>query len=288
MRPAPKWLPGDIIPIVSHTTHQGKSKKIAASLLAFIAFVAQWVIAMPPWLRAVLLLSLGLACTWLLILWSQGIRQRWLRILMIGAGLVVVIPFLWSQWSGQCVEHKFPFPWIAVSHVNLSGKDLLKLQVVVRDFPLVNPDAGGITLSHLSLFHIDLIVSQVVSVSTNDESWYGIVVHRLKEEEWNTRDGDFRELPIVELAKPTSVIEFEGQTRNAIWNGYLIVTNKRGRIEKSEAIRGTITLSSGETRKLELTEAVYWENGILRRTRSYTFEPLSKSNLLSYGVPIRE
>lgn len=265
----------------------GKSKKIPASLLAFIAFVAQWVITMPLWLRAILLFSLGIAFIVLLILWTQTVKRRWLRILAVSVGFIVVIPFLWNQWSRQYEEHQFPFPWIGVSHVNLSGKDFLELQVLVRDFPLVNPDAGGITLSHLSLFHVDLTVSQVVSVSSKSESWQGIVLYSLKEEEWNTRGGGLRRLRI-EMMTPASVIEFRGQTRNAIWEGYLIITSKGARTEKLEAIRGSITLSSRKTRKLELTESTYWENRKLRRNRNYEFEQLSKARLLAHGIPVVE
>ena len=86
------------------------------------------------------------------------------------------------------------------------------------------------------------------------------------------------------MNKPV-VLDVWGTSRDAHWEGYIILRKDKGRIQRLEAMRGTMAFPRVEGR-LALTEEVTAEpSGRLHKCISHEFHALTKQELMGYGIP---
>jgi hypothetical protein len=72
---------------------------------------------------------------------------------------------------------------------------------------------------------------------------------------------------------------------DAHWEGYIILRKDKGQMQRLEAMRGTMTFARTEGR-IALTEEVKADpSGKLSKRITRKFQPLTKQQLLEYGIP---
>jgi hypothetical protein len=189
---------------------------------------------------------------------------------------VVIAPLVF--WNHKTTP--FPVPW--VDAIYESG-DNAGIQVLLRDYPF--DLSGNIKASKASLFHLTIRVSKVVSVSEQAEGWTENEVLSLQKDEWN--DGDAIQLKRwIPLNGQYAVLEFWGRSRDAIWSGYLILRRTKNHIERTVAFRGSVTLPR-KSEQVVLTEEHWFDgSGQIKRRDAHQFQPLSKKQLIAYGIPV--
>ena len=181
------------------------------------------------------------------------------------------------------LNHKttpFPVPWVDAIY---ESEDNAGIQVLLRDYPF--DLAGNIKASKVSLFHLTIRVFEIVSVSEQAEGWKESEVLSLQKDEWNS--GDANQLrKWIPLNGQYKVLEFWGSSRDALWSGYLILRKNKNHIERTVAFRGSITLPR-KSEQVVLTEEHWFdESGQIKRWDSRQFQPLSKKQLIAYGIPV--
>jgi hypothetical protein len=172
----------------------------------------------------------------------------------------------------------FPFPWVSTAYQSSDG---IGVQIIVRDYPL---DPGLNTIgSSASLFHINILISKVVSVSKEGESWHEERIAYVNKEEWSNAL-DNQTLAWLLIKNQTTVLEFQGTSRDANWDGYIVLKREKGQIQRFQSMRGAVIFPRTKG-KLALTEELNTDDSGVHKRILYEFQPLTKKRLLEYGVP---
>lgn len=163
--------------------------------------------------------------TWLEF-WRQTKRVK------LRSSAIVVAAAVLPTYALIEINHRtppFPFPWVSTANQSSDG---LGVQIIVRDYPF---DSGLNTVgSSASLFHINILISKVVSVSKEEEAWHEEGITYVNKEEWSNAL-DNQTLAWLPLKNQTTVLEFQGASRDANWDGYIVLRIEKGQINGFKA-----------------------------------------------------
>jgi hypothetical protein len=163
----------------------------------------------------------------------------------------------------------------------MDGKRIkaVQLHIFVREDPAsAESKKGAASLS--SLYDLNLIVT-TPQIVTKSGPYFCPVAQPVKAAEWNNSDAIQKPVGIFELQRDTDVLEIRGSSRNATWQG-VVVLHSNGDWEESltgwiKTASGTEPISVEETRKNTVT---------IPRLKDRI--ELTPDLLTKYGVPSKE
>jgi hypothetical protein len=233
----------------------------------------------------IVLLSVCTLWTWLAIIslswWAGAIGwKKELRALL-------PLPFLVLLLWGAIVFFKpqvppISYPWVSTNTFILDENKQIsevQLHLWVREDPLTAESRKGIA-SILSLYNLNLSVSTPMLVLPNG-GLYTCSVGQVSAAEWNNHNATQNPLAIVRLQRDTTVLQVSGSSRNATWQG-IILMHKNGDWQESlggwvDAGRGKQAVRVEESRKNNKT--------VYKLEQPIQFTP---EQLVKYGVPFKE
>jgi hypothetical protein len=211
--------------------------------------------------------------------WPEFWRQT--KRVKLRSSAIVVAAAVLPMYALIEINHRtptFPFPWVSTANQSSEG---MGVQIFVRDYPL---DPGLNTVgSSASLFHVNILISKVVSISKEGEAWHEEGIAYVNKEEWSNAL-DNQTLAWLPLKNQTTVLEFQGTSRDANWDGYIVLRREKGQIQRFQSMRGTVIFPRTKG-KLALTEELNTDDSGIHKLIPHEFQPLTKKRLLEYGIP---
>jgi len=230
-----------------------------------------------------ILLSICTLWTWPVVLalewWTTA--SGWKRVVRTVLPLFVLIPMLWG--AIYFFRPEMPpksYPWLSTNtFVNGQKFKAVQLHVMVREDPPSPESRNGIMpLSSLYDLNVTVFTPQLV---TPNGPYSCSVGQAIKAVEWNNSDAVSKPVGIFPLQRDTNILEIYGSSRNATWQG-IVVIHGNGNWEESltgwvDTARGHEPVRIEETRKDNVTVSK------LEHPMEITPELLIK-----YGVPFKE
>jgi hypothetical protein len=193
----------------------------------------------------------------------------------VRASIVVVLPTLGLLFSLMYWNHKdvpFPFPWL----YTMDSTDEIRLLIGIRDYP--PEETNSTTYASMSpLYTLRLSVTKF-----EPRTGYEIEMAHVKDD-WSSAETSNPVSKIV-LSAGTTIIQFRGMSKDAQWNGYLLIRQKGKNFERREGISGYVVLPR-KKKQIEMTEEILWDDkGKLSKIR-YDRYKMTRKEKQDWGIP---
>jgi len=184
---------------------------------------------------------------------------------------MTLIPFgLLIYWNHK--DAPFSFPWLATQE----STNTESLLLIIRDYPAEEP-SNTVYASMLPLYTLRLSVVQF-----DPQTGYENEIRKIRDD-WSSADAS---APICEVAvgTGTTIIEFRGMSKDAQWNGFLLLRRNGEHVERREGILGYASLPR-KKEKIEMTEELLYDaQKRLSKTR-YDRYRMTREEAKYWGIP---
>jgi hypothetical protein len=244
---------------------QKRSPLAVNLLLVLCAFLTFWKLDSMKWWQS-----------------SNGKRRWFLRIAqfpVVGVALWIAIAFF------RFHVPPISYPWIATnfSAVGPNGIQDIRLQVQVHDNPPLSGPSKGIATPS-SLRNVNVRITTPVALGAQN-SWYSCPVGQLSANTWNNSLSSQRVVGIVQLNRPTTILEIQASSENAQWSGVAVVHKNGDHADWEEYLSG-YALVDGEQKSVIVSEVR--KDNVTTVGADRLPLPLSRQFLINSGLPILE
>lgn len=188
-------------------------------------------------------------------------------------------------------QAKFAYPLIA-DMGNLGGLttpvQAIRIGCNVYDWPTTTDDLRHGRGSVDSLFHLQLLVTQVDSLAPGDVTNGHAVMPIDIIPEWNNEDASTKPSAWIPLNQEFTVFQYHAGARRGNWVGYLIVRKFGNNVDTEQGVSGSVLSDSGQRRTMKITIFNSLENGKLTITSRLEYQELSNERLKALGIPTRQ
>jgi hypothetical protein len=174
------------------------------------------------------------------------------------------------------------YPWVSTNTIAAMDGQTLKaveLHVIVREDPGTPESRKGVAALS-SLYDLNVMVFAPLVVAKNGP-YLCSVGQIIKAAEWNNHGAMFKPVGIFQLQRDTNVLEILGSSRNATWQGTIVIHSNG---DWEESLTGWVgTARSRERIRVEETR----KNNVTVSKLAHPIE-VTPELLVKYGVPFKE
>lgn len=183
----------------------------------------------------------------------------------------ILIPFgLLIYWNHK--DAPFSFPWLATQE----SPNTESLLLIIRDYPAEEP-SSVVYASMLPLYTLRLSIVQF-----DFQTGYENEIRRIRDD-WSNADASST-ICEVELKSGTTIIEFRGMSKDAQWNGFLLLRRKGQHVEHREGILGYAALPR-KKEKIEMAEELLYDTQKGLSKNRYDHYRMTREEAKAWGIP---
>jgi hypothetical protein len=215
-----------------------------------------------------LLLVLVRFFTWPVFLRSPKGKARAASIVLATTLIPVGLLIYWNHKDAP-----FSFPWLATQ----DSPDKESLLLLIRDYPTEEPDRV-VYASMQPLYTLRLSVMQF-----DPRTGYEIEIRKIKDD-WSSADAHIPICDVEAKVGTTTIIEFQGMSKDAQWIGFLLLRRNGDHVERRAGLLGQVSLPR-KKEKIEMTEElVYDPQKRLSKIRYHRYR-MTREEAKRWGIP---